>query len=201
MSGFLRIGVFTAIVALNSTCFGQETYSNPTLGFNIRKPNNWHYVTAEQNQNNLKRSDFKDPKFKELVLKYARAPFFAITKHKEPYQDLNPSVRINVREAGNMKGVPPEKLAEATASTFSRTFKDYSVAEGPIATKVSGHPAGYIRVNYTHEAGGASWRTTSELWIVPRGELLFIIGSGTRQDEKSGSRKEVRGIVDSIKID
>jgi hypothetical protein len=37
-----------------------------------------------------------------------------------------------------------------------------------------------MRVNYTHEAGGVAWHTTSELWIVPRGDLLFIIGAGTR---------------------
>ena len=75
------------------------------------------------------------------------------------------------------------------------------MAEGPLAIKFSGHPAGYVRVNYTHEAGGVGWRTTSELWIVPRGDLLFIIGAGTRQDEKSGTRKEVRGIIDTIKVD
>jgi hypothetical protein len=36
---------------------------------------------------------------------------------------------------------------------------------------------------------------------VPRGDLLFMIGVGTRQDEKSGTRKEARGIIDTIKID
>jgi len=30
---------------------------------------------------------------------------------------------------------------------------------------------------------------------------VFIIGAGTRQDEKSGTRQEVRGIIDTIKID
>ena len=149
----------------------------------------------------MKRSDFADPKFKELVTRYARTPFLAITKHKEPYNDLNPSLRVNAREAGNLKGMPPEKVVELSASAFSRMFKDYAVAEGPLATKLSGHPAGYMRVNYTHEAGGRGWRTTSELWIVPRGDLVFIIGVGTRQDEKSGTRKEVRSIVDTIKID
>jgi hypothetical protein len=67
--------------------------------------------------------------------------------------------------------------------------------------QVSGHPAGYMRVNHTHEAGGVAWRTTSELWIVPRWDLIFIIGAGPRQDEKTGTRKEVRGIVNTIKID
>ena len=201
MSHLIRSIAVVASLILSSACFAQETYSNPTLGFSIRKPSSWHYLSAEQHRENLKRSDFSDPKFKELVTRYARTPFLAMTKYKEPYEDLNPSVRVNAREAGNLKGVPPEKVVELTASSFARMFKDYAVAEGPLVTKVSGHPAGYMRVNYTHEAGGVAWRTTSELWIVPRGELMFIVGAGTRQDEKTGTRKEVRGIIDTIKID
>jgi hypothetical protein len=201
MSNLVRRVLAAASLILSLPCFAQETYSNPTLGFSVQKPSSWHYLTAEQHRENLKRSDFSDPKFKELLTRHARTPFLAITKHKEPYDDLNPSLRVNVREAGNLKGMAPEKVVELTASAFSRMFKDYAVAEGPVATKVSGHTAGYMRVNYTHEAGGRAWPTTSELWIVPRGDLLFIIGAGTRQDEKSGTRKEVREIIDTIKIE
>jgi hypothetical protein len=186
---------------LSTVSSAQDTYSNPTLGFSIRKPASWHYLTAEQHRDSLRRSDFTDPKFKELVTRYARTPFLAITKHKEPYDDLNPSIRVNAREAGALAAMPAEKLVELTASAFSRMFKDYVVAEGPVAIRLSGHPAGYMRVNYTHEAGGAAWRTTSELWVVPRGDLLFIVGAGTRQDEKSGTREEVRGVVDTIRIE
>ena len=201
MPHLIRTIAVAASLTLSPACFAQETYSNPTLGFSMRKPGSWHYLTAEQHRENLKRSDFADPKFKELVTRYARTPFLAITKYKEPHDDLNPSVRVNAREAGNLKGMAPEKVVELMASGFARMFKDYAAAEGPLATNVSGHPAGYMRVNYTHEAGGVAWRTTSELWIVTRGDLVFIIGAGTRQDEKSGTRKEVRGIIDTIKID
>jgi hypothetical protein len=201
MLKLMRYLLVAIALTLSSVCLAQDHYSNPTLGFSMRKPKSWHYLTAEQHRANLKRADFADPAFKDLVARYARTPFLAITKHKEPHDDLNPSVRVNAREAGTLKGVAPEKVVEVTASAFARMFKDYAVAEGPVATKISGHAAGYIRVNYTHEADGRKWPTTSELWIVPRGDLLFIIGAGTRQDEKSGTRKEVRSVIDTIKID
>ena len=201
MSYLIRSIAVVASLILSPVSLAEDTYSNPTLGFSIRKPGTWHYLSAEQHRENLKRSDFADPKFKELVTRYARTPFLVITKYKEPYEDLNPSLRVNAREAGSLKGIAPEKVVELTASSFSRMFKDYEVAEGPLAMRVSGHPAGYMRVNYTHEVGGVAWRTTSELWIVPRGDLVFIIGSGTRQDEKTGTRKEVRSIIDTIRID
>jgi hypothetical protein len=149
----------------------------------------------------LKKSDFADPSFKALIAQYARTPFFAITKYKEPYDDINPSVKVNARELGTLKGAPPEKIAETAAAGLARMFKDYAVEEGPIATRVAGQPAGYIRVRYTMEAGGRQWPLMSEMWVVPRGELVFIIGAGIRQDEKTGTRQEVRRIIDTIKID
>jgi hypothetical protein len=197
----IRNVILVAFLVLSSACCAQETYSNPTLGFSMHKPGSWHYVTAEQHLENLKRSDFADPKLKELLTRYARTPFIAITKYREPYDDVNPSVRVNAREAGDLKGMAPERVVGLFAGTFSRVFKDYAVAEGPLATKLSGHPAGYMRMNYTLEGGGSAWAATSELWIVPRGDLFFIVGAGTRRDEKSGTRKEVHSIIDTIKID
>jgi hypothetical protein len=41
----------------------------------------------------------------------------------------------------------------------------------------------------------------SELWIVPRGDYFFMIGAGTRQDEKTGTRKEIQEILKTVKID
>jgi hypothetical protein len=195
-----RTAALAAAVCWSQTCVAQDTYSNQTLGFSITKPKSWHYVTAEQNKENLSRADFSDPKFKELVLQYARTPFFAITKYKEPHDDLNPSIKVNVREAGQLKSMPPEKIAELTSTSLARAFKDFALAEGPKAVTISGRPAGYFKANYTFEAGGSSWRTTSEMWIVPRGDLLFIIGAGLREDEKNGSSKELRSVVDTIKI-
>jgi hypothetical protein len=188
------------LLVLGTPALAQNEYSNATLGFSARKPSSWHYLTAEQHQGNLKGLDFSDPRVKEVLAKHARVPFFAITKFKEPHPDLNPSVRVNVREAGNLKGVPPEEALQAIAAAFPRIFKDFAVAEGPVPTKVSGHPAAYVRMTYTLEAAGASWRTASEMWLVPRGDAVFIIGAGTREDQTNGTLKEVRGIIDTIKI-
>lgn len=179
----------------------QETYSNQTLGFAVTKPADWHYVTAEQARENLKRTEFATPEFKELVAKYSRTPFFAISKYKEPYDDLNPSFKVNVTSLGALKDESPEKLAELVTANFPRMFKDYAVDEGPVATEVAGHPAGYMRIHYTLEISGRDWPVSSELWVVPRGELMFLIGVGLRQDEKTGSREEIRGIVETIRID
>lgn len=67
MRSLFRVAIVAAGLVSSPACLAQETYANPTLGFSIRKPASWHYVTAEQHRENLKRSDFADPKFKELL--------------------------------------------------------------------------------------------------------------------------------------
>jgi hypothetical protein len=36
---------------------------------------------------------------------------------------------------------------------------------------------------------------------VPHGDYFFLLGAGTRQDETTGTRAEIRAIVDSVKIE
>lgn len=196
--GWLWLAVW---LAFSSTSIAQETYSNPTLGFSIAKPAEWHYATAEQHRENLSRADFANPEFKKLLTQYARTPFIAIMRFQEPYDDLNPSVRVNARELGALKGAPPEKIVELIATGIQRQFKDFKIEEGPTAKSVGGHPAGYVRIAYTMEAAGRAFPTLSELWAVPRGDLVFLIGAGMRQDGKTGSRADVQSIIDTIKID
>jgi hypothetical protein len=131
----------------------------------------------------------------------AFVPFFAISKFEGPYDGINPSVGVNVREAGTQKGMPPPKLMDSIVPIFSKRFKDFSVAEGPMEVQVSSHPAGYLRMNFTDEAKGSPGQVTYEAWVVVRGNLMFTISAITREDEANGTRQEVKEIIDTIKIE
>ncbi len=179
-----------------------NTFRSVTVGFEITKPESWHFLTAEQNLENLKRTKLSDEEFKQLMLKYATAPLVAMTKHPEPFDDLNPSLKVNVRPFGQLKGTDPKQILAMVSVQFAGIFKDYEVVEGPIDTEVSGISSGYLRFNYTIEIpDGRTFPTTSEVWIVPRGDYFFMIGAGTRQDEKTGTRKEIHEILKTAKID
>ena len=134
---------------MTPACFAQETYSNPTLGFSIRKPGSWHYLTAEQHRENLKRSDFADPKFKELVTRYARTPFLAITKYKEPHDDLNPSVQVNAREASNLKGMAPREGGRAYGKRLRSDVQRLCRGRRP-ARDQSFRPSGRLHASELH---------------------------------------------------
>ena len=72
----------------------------------------------------------------------------------------------------------------------------------PKEIELAGLKAAYMCVDYNLKIpDGRTFPTRSELWIVPRGKMFFMIGIGTRQDEKTGTRKEVHKIIEAIKID
>ena len=179
-----------------------NTFTNVTVGFSITKPDSWQFFTGEQNLENLKKMQLKDEEFRELMVKYSTAPLVAMTKYPEPYDDLNPSLKVNIKPLGNLKGMDPKGIVKLAAGPLKNVFKDFEIKVPPTDVTVSGLRAGYVQVNYSVTIpDGRSFPTTSELWIVPRGDYFFMIGAGTRQDEKTGTRAEIQSILKTAKID
>lgn len=179
-----------------------DVFRSPTAGFEIAKPSSWHYATAEQNRENLNAAKLTDQEFQAAMLKYATTPLVILTKFAEPYPDLNPSLKVNIRPLGQLKGRPPADVIRLILPQLERAFKDFQLVQPPTDVVVSGLNAAYARIHYTLQTSdGHSFPTASELWVIPRGEFFFMIGAGTRQDEKTGSREEISTIINSIKID
>jgi len=179
----------------------EEVFDNPTLGFQMVKPATWHYVTAEQNAENLKSVEIDDEAIRAAVQKYAQIPLVVISKFKEPYDDLNPSIKVGTKPLGSLKGKRPEEVIAAILPGLQRVFPDSTIVEQPKEVEVAGIKTGYARLHYTLKIpDGRTFPTSSEVWAIPRGDYFFFIGAGTRQDEKSGSREEIQGIIKSIKI-
>jgi hypothetical protein len=124
-----------------------------------------------------------------------------ITKYPEPFDDLNPSFKVNIKPLGQLKGADPKKILELILPQFQNIFQDFNLIQPPSDTTVGRLPAAYMRINYSLVAQDErTFPTTSELWIVPRGDYFFMIGAGTRQDEKTGSREEIAKIMSSIEL-
>lgn len=191
------------LVLTSFSAYAQESgvFKSEIAGFEITKPADWQFVTAEQNLENLKNTQVGDKDFQAAMVKYATAPLVAMAKHSEPFNDVNPTLKVNIKPFGPLKGTAPTKILGILVTQFEKVFQDLEIVTPPTAVKVSGLDAGYIKMNYTLQVpDGTSFPTTSELWIVPRGDYFFMIGSGTRQDEATGSRKEIQAIVDTVVI-
>lgn len=204
LSRLLAVAACAAFLALahpTHAAEGGEVFRSPTVGFELVKPAAWQFVTADQNAQNVQRTKVADEELQAALARYATTPLVVITKYAEPYDDLNPSLKVNVRPLGALKGAPPTRIVELLVPQLRRAFPDLVVADGPREVQVGGRAAGYVRVHFAMALpDGRTFPTASELWIVPRGEHFFMIGGGTRQDEATGTRAEVQSIVSSIRI-
>ena len=198
----LAILLFVLMVGSLAHAEQSDVFTSPTAGFKVTKPVGWHYFTAAQNLENLKATKLNDQEFQAAMLKYATAPLVAMTKFPEPYDDLNPSFKVNIKPFGQLKGQTAKDIIGLMLPQFQKAFKDFKLVQPPTEVEVSGIKSGYARINYSLQIpDGTVFPTTSELWIVPRGDYFFILGAGTRQDEKTGSRKEIENIIRSVKIE
>lgn len=202
---FLRVAALSFVFAFGAgqAAAGEpEVFNNPTAGLKLTKPASWHYVSAAQNLENIKAMKLSDEEFHAAMKKYAAAPLVAMTKHPEPFDDVNPSLKINIKPFGGLKGRPPQDVVNLIVPQFQKVFKDFELVQPPMEVEVSGIKSAYARMNYTMEIpDGRTFPITSELWIVPRGDYFFMIGAGTRQDERTGSREEIQGILRELKIE
>jgi hypothetical protein len=196
--------VLLATVCVVVTAFAAEqsnTFSSPIYGISVTKPPDWHYATAEQHQANLERVEMTDEELERHVRAHSTTPLVMMMKYLEPYDDLNPSFKITVQPAGNLPKDDPILIMKGILLAFQKGFKNVSIKEGPARTVVDSLSAAYLRMHYDLvTADSMVYPTCSEIWIVPRGNLIFLIGSGTPQEDTAGARAEVATILASLKI-
>ena len=107
----------------------EDTFRSPTAGFSITKPKGWVFATTDQIAANRAHVRLKDKELEEQMRQRASAPLIAILKHKEPYDDLNPSVQVLLRPLGQLEGKSPLELMEIVIPSMQRAMVDFQFVE------------------------------------------------------------------------
>jgi hypothetical protein len=203
MKKILGVALFLS-VALGIYASDQNTFTNSTLGFSITKPEHWQVTSAEDYFKNLNQVKIENKEFQELAIKYAKVPLFAFMKYPEPYEDINPSIKVHYKyreSLPNFAGKTPKQILDVTLETFKQVFKDFKIIEEPKDVDFSGIKSAYIKYQYTLTApNGRGFPNCSEMWVVPRGDYFYLIVVGYRQDASAEDLSDIKQMVSSIKI-
>ncbi len=203
LNNSIKLFILVILITLTTPSFANDVdeFNSVTAGFKLTKPSDWHFVTAEQHMDSLRNVRIGDETTQKLLTKYATMPLVVAMKYQEPYEDINPSIKVNIKPLGQLKGANPKQIIGVMVPFLQKTLTNFRLLQKPIDTTVSGLPAAYLKASYSLSvADGRSFPTTSEMWIIPKGDFFFLIGSGTRTDEKTGTRQEVRNIINNIVI-
>ena len=179
-----------------------NTFTSPTAGFSITKPNTWVFGSMEQVATSREAIRLKDKELEQQMRARASAPLVVILKHQEPYDDLNPSVQVLLRPLGQLEGRSAVELMSIVVPTIQRAVADFTVIEPIKETTVGGQKAAYMKSKYTvANAEGREFRALSRLWIVTRGKFMFMISMSGPRDGPNVSEDEFAEILRSIRIE
>lgn len=188
-----------------------DKFERKKLGFSISKPSDWQFVSEKEHLEKLKSIKIANEDLREQLIKLSPAPLVAMVKHKEPFSNLNPSFKINVKPIGKFansiaritktREILAKEILEEIIPNFKQILNNFKVRQKPVSLKISGLDAAYARFDYSLPVIDKKiLRVASQIWIIPQKNYYYLIGSITRQDEETGSRDEIKKIIDSIKI-
>jgi hypothetical protein len=194
---YLAAALLPAFVSAADT----NTYSDPALGISIAKPRDWIFLTGDQHAENLKRATLKDAELMKWLREHPAPPLVGMLKYPEPFDDINPNVKITVAEGYTPKTDLPQLLSVLVASRQTN-FYNFRVIVPPKDTTLIGRSAAYTKFYYDLKVpDGRRFPDWGEIWLVPHKNQVFIIVLELRQDEKTGSRAEFDQILQSLKFD
>ena len=190
--------VLAVLATLGTTVLGQDRIENASAGLTLDKPSGWQTASAADIQANRERVRLPDAEFQRALVTRSALPIVALMKYPEPYESLNPSIQITLRQA--LRGTPTKLLTDAL-TTMRRGFPDLSIVTPVAPANVSGLAAAHVRVTYTLRTANRAVPVLSRIWLVPRGSLMFLIGMSGAQSGPDVCEPEFAAVLRSIRIE
>lgn len=190
---------FVCALTYSFAALAQERVSHTGAGIHLTPPAGWQQATLAQVQANRERVRVSDPEFQHALATRSAMPLMVFMKYPEPHDGLNPAIHITARA-----GLPgrPTMLLAAALEPLRRAFPDFRVVSPPQQTAVGGWPAAYAITSYTlTTGGGAAFPVRSRMWLVPRGNLMFLIGMSGGAAGEDLCENEFADALGSIQID
>lgn len=187
--------------APNQPSHSGNTYTNPTIGLTITKPEAWVFVSQEQSLRNRQNTELKNKDLAREIQREENLPTVSIAKYPEPHPTINPTVQVKhvVKPFPEMGS---RQVIEAALQQVHNAYSDFQIVKPIQAASLSGHSATTMEATFTmHTVGDGAFAVYSEMWVVDRGEDLFIIGMSGPREGEDASRGEFAAVLSSIKLE
>jgi hypothetical protein len=192
--------ILTFVLLLTAPCSAGKTVKNSTLGFEIELPDEWTELGSKEFYDNLNKLELDNPKFQDLLTKNASIPVVIATKYPEPYDDVNPSLKINARPYGAIPTRDAVEIAGLLLAGIKQLYPDLEVVSPPSPKNVDARKGAHVQVRYSLKTSVGTFPIESELWVIPTENFFYMIGIGYRPDGKTGSRDDAASSIEKMKI-
>lgn len=186
------------LVAAAQTCAAEPIKSDAAKVY-LEKPATWTDNSGPAVERIMSQFSHDDRKVMEAFRRGLVLPAILITKFREPYPDVNPSISVAVRRRDD-PGVTALGALSDKIDRSRAVFQDVVVEQPPTEVTLGGRPAAHARVAYTMRTPGGVLPVLSEQWFVMRGDAMVMISAGSRPDRDDGEREEIRAVLDTLRF-
>lgn len=159
-------------------------YENLALGLRLTKPDGWHFITAEESTESLKRIEFASEEFKQEILAHKK-PLVMMFQNPEPHVGINPSFNVAIVPFAGLPEPSAEGVLKQAALGLSEQFTDAKIS--PLTeVVVAGRSARRMTMDYVmHTSDGGVYDVASVVWIVPDGDFFLVIGAAYSRGDQA----------------
>jgi hypothetical protein len=175
-------------------------FENPTAGIAFAKPDSWLFASMQSTLENRDKVRLDDAALEQQMKAQANPPLAVVSKHPEPYPDINASFQVGLRPLGTLEGKSATELLEVILPTLEKAYSDFRIVAPVAETQVGGLPAARISIHYTLKTtDGGAYPSWSDMVVVPRGKFMFFIGMGRKQGDLEATA-ELEQMLKSVEI-
>ena len=178
----------------------EETFHHPGAGFSMTKLMNWKYLSPEMVKAASQSTKWNDAELEKAIKKNPNSPLVVITRYPEPYPTLNPSVAVTVVDLP-IEGMPPKDILNMSTEVLRRAYPDMTYVDKIQDANVDGIDGAYTKIKYTIVTESQKFPTTTRMWLVPRGKVMFTVNMSGPQEGPDVSDEAFNKILNSIKIE
>lgn len=179
----------TCLVALLLACVlgpaiagDTDRRADAARGYAVTKPSTWHFVDAP--------AEPAPSRTGSLV---------TIRKHADDFAGINPNFSIALKEFGEVPPAEAKWFFETTVGSI-QAMQGATLTTPVHEVNVGGRPGLHAVIDAaTTDPEGRPQAGTVEFWMVPAGDLYFLM-AGSYPQADPASRAEFQGIVASLQL-
>ena len=181
----------------------ENRFYSPVAGVAIEKRPTWVFMPLELELANREAVSVGKKETDAVMHDGTTPPLVVIARYPEPSDKPNPTLKINMRALGDLKGASPVDITRTVANVMANAVPSFQLDEEIQAAQVGGLDAGVFRAHFTLEVPrlGRSFVVKTQGWIVPRGNYAIIIGASDPTDGAEDYEADFQAMVKTIVID
>ena len=195
--------ILNLIFLVPITSADENTFNNEIVGIEIEKPKNWFFMSNDEMIENRQRISLDDKNFEKKLKESPRLPIVSFCKYKNPETrlDVSPMVNVVLSDLGVLMAMKPDQILRVLCDSLRKQFADFKYVQSPTISKISNKDAAKAIINYSLEnKDGFIFKVRCEMWIVPKGNRVLIIGMAAPAEGPDKSEAEFAAVLKSTII-